>query len=89
MDMQRNRKKIATEKKVMELCEAAKRAAVAAMWKEGGAEEAQCLDALDQLKNCSITYQLLVSTQVARHLVPMLKHPCEKIQLFAIELIWS
>ncbi|KAH9727084.1 LIM domain-containing protein [Citrus sinensis] len=64
MDMQRNRKKIATEKKVMELCEAAKRAAVAAMWKEGGAEEAQCLDALDQLKNCSITYQLLVSTQV-------------------------
>ncbi|KAK9200704.1 hypothetical protein WN944_015902 [Citrus x changshan-huyou] len=54
MDMQRKRKKIATEKKVMELCEATKRA---------GAEEAQCLDALDQLQNCSITYQLLVSTQ--------------------------
>lgn len=37
---------------------------MAAVWKEGGAEEAECLDALDQLKYRSITYQLLVSTQV-------------------------
>lgn len=52
------------EKKVMELCDAAKRAAVAAVWKEGVVEEARCIDALDQIKNSSITYQLLVSTQV-------------------------
>ncbi|XP_024043526.1 transcription elongation factor TFIIS [Citrus clementina] len=77
------------KEKMMELYEAAKRAAMAAVWREGGVEEAQCLDALDQLKNCSITYQLLVSTQVVRHLTHMLRHPCRKIQLFTRDLIWS
>lgn len=73
----------------MELCEAAKRAAVAAVWKEGVVEEARCIDALDQIKNSSITYQLLVSTQVIRHLLPMLKHPSQKIQKLAYDLISS
>ncbi|KAK9205720.1 hypothetical protein WN943_015989 [Citrus x changshan-huyou] len=77
------------EKKVMDLCEAAKRAAVAAVWKEGVVEEARCIDALDQIKNSSITYQLLVSTQVIRHLLPMLKHPSQKIQKLAYDLISS
>lgn len=45
----KKKKKIVMEKKVVELSEAAKRAAMAAVWKEGGAKEAECLDALDRL----------------------------------------
>lgn len=48
----------------MELFEAAKKAADAATSGDGGSEESRCLDALEQLKNFPVTYQLLVSTQV-------------------------
>ena len=48
----------------MELFEAAKKAADAAASVDGGAEESRCLDALQQLKNFPVTYQVLVSSQV-------------------------
>ena len=54
------------EKELVEFFEAAKKAADAAASEsaDGGAEESRCLDALQQLKNFPVTYQLLVSTQV-------------------------
>lgn len=55
------------EKKVMQLCEEAKRGAEAAVMAEGEAEKAWtawCIDALDQLNKSDITCPLLVSTQV-------------------------
>ncbi|KAH9673609.1 transcription elongation factor TFIIS [Citrus sinensis] len=80
---------IAMEKEVMELCEAAKRRAETAASAEGELEEAQCIAALDQLHKSSITCQLLVSTQLVRHLLPLTKHPRQKIQDTASELILS
>lgn len=59
---------IAMEKKVMELCEGAKRGAEATVMAEGEAEKActaWCIDALDQLNKSDITCPLLVSTQVS------------------------
>lgn len=73
----------------MELCEAAKRRAETAASAEGELEEAQCIAALDQLYKSSITCQLLVSTQLVRHLLPLTKHPRQKIQDTASELILS
>ncbi|KAH0979322.1 hypothetical protein GBA52_006499 [Prunus armeniaca] len=52
------------EKELLELFEAVKKSADAATSCDGGAEESQCLDALEQLKNFPVTYQLLISTQV-------------------------
>jgi transcription elongation factor S-II len=52
------------EKELVELFEAAKKAADAAASVDGGAEESRCLDALQQLKNFPVTYQVLVSSQV-------------------------
>lgn len=78
------------EKKVMQLCEDAKRGAEAAVMAEGEAEKAWtawCIDALDQLNKSDITCPLLVSTQLVRHLLPLTKHPRKKIQDFASDLI--
>ncbi|KAK2637239.1 hypothetical protein Ddye_032031 [Dipteronia dyeriana] len=74
------------ERKVMEYCDAAKRAAEAA---EEEVEERRCIDALNHLKNMSITSHLLVSTKVARHLRPLTKHPRNRIKDFASNLILS
>lgn len=52
------------ERDLVELFEAAKKAADAATLDDGGAEESRCIDALDQLRNFPVSYQLLVSTQV-------------------------
>ena len=54
------------ENELVELFEAAKKAAdaAAAPSNDGGAEESRCLDALRQLKKFPVTYQILVSTQV-------------------------
>ncbi|KAK0592186.1 hypothetical protein LWI29_014842 [Acer saccharum] len=82
----RRRKKEEMERKVMEYCEAAKRAAEAV---EEEVEERRCIDALNHLKNVSITPHLLVSTQVARHLRPLTKHPRKRIKDFASDLIVS
>lgn len=54
------------EKELVELFEAAKKAAEAAKSDEGGAEESRCLDAFEQLKNFPVTYSLLCSTQVLK-----------------------
>ncbi|KAL5734520.1 hypothetical protein ACOSP7_032381 [Xanthoceras sorbifolium] len=77
------------ERKVMEWCDAAKRAAEAAAVVQEEAEESRCVDALSQLKNLSITCQILVSTQVARHIRPLTKHPRKRIKDFASDLIVS
>jgi transcription elongation factor S-II len=75
------------EKELVELFEAAKKAADAAASVDGGAEESRCLDALQQLKNFPVTYQVLVSSQVGKRLRHLTKHPRKKIQSFASELI--
>ena len=49
----------------MELFEAAKKAADAAAGENGSSdEESRCLDALKELKDFPVNYQILVSTQV-------------------------
>lgn len=75
----------------MELFEAAKKAADVAASADGGSEESRCLDALRQLKNFPVTYQVLVSTQVGKRLRHLTKHPRKKIQSFASDLmeIWK
>ncbi|GAB2288063.1 hypothetical protein Dimus_022407 [Dionaea muscipula] len=75
------------EKELVNLFEAAKKAADAAA--EGGnpAEESRCLDALKELKNFPVNYQILVSTQVGKRLKHLAKHPRKKIQAFAADLI--
>ncbi|KAF4349746.1 transcription elongation factor TFIIS [Cannabis sativa] len=76
------------ESELVELFEAAKKAAdAAATLTESGAEEGRCLDALEQLKIFPVTYQLLVSTQVGKRLRPLTKHPRKKIQTLATGLI--
>ena len=52
------------ERELVELFEAAKKAADGASSADGSADEGRCLDALGQLKSFPVTYQLLVSTQV-------------------------
>lgn len=52
------------ERELVELFEAAKKAADAAASADGASEESRCLDALHQLKNFPVTYQVLVSSQV-------------------------
>ncbi|XP_023531955.1 transcription elongation factor TFIIS-like [Cucurbita pepo subsp. pepo] len=77
------------EKELVELFEAAKKAAdaAAAPSNDGGAEESRCLDALRQLKKFPVTYQILVSTQVGKRLRHLTKHPKKKIQDYASDLI--
>ncbi|KAA0051978.1 hypothetical protein IC582_005516 [Cucumis melo] len=77
------------ENELVELFEAAKKAAdaAAAPSNDGGAEESRCLDALRQLKKFPVTYQILVSTQVGKRLRHLTKHPKKKIQEHASDLI--
>ncbi|BFG23003.1 hypothetical protein CerSpe_092770 [Prunus speciosa] len=75
------------ETELLELFEAVKKSADAATSCDGGAEESQCLDALEQLKNFPVTYQLLISTQVGKRLRHLTKHPRKKIQTFSSALI--
>lgn len=73
----------------MGLFEAAKKAADAAAAEDSGSayEEARCLDALKELKDFPVNYQILVSTQVGKRLRHLTKHPRRKIQSFAADLI--
>ncbi|KAE7996479.1 hypothetical protein FH972_001198 [Carpinus fangiana] len=75
------------ERELVELFEAAKKAADAAASADGGSEESRCLDALRQLKDFPVTYQVLVSSQVGKRLRHLTKHPRKKIQSFASDLI--
>uniref|UniRef100_A0A2P2LV99 Transcription elongation factor n=1 Tax=Rhizophora mucronata TaxID=61149 RepID=A0A2P2LV99_RHIMU len=78
------------ERELVELFEAAKKAADAAAGdgaSSDGPEVVRCADALKQLKNFPITYDILVSTQVGKRLRPLTKHPREKIQALASTLL--
>uniref|UniRef100_A0A7N0THK4 Transcription elongation factor n=1 Tax=Kalanchoe fedtschenkoi TaxID=63787 RepID=A0A7N0THK4_KALFE len=75
------------EKEIVELFQAAKKAADEAAALSGGAEESRCLDALKLLKDFPVNYQILVSTQVGKQLRSLTKHPRERIRVFASELI--
>ncbi|KAJ9185551.1 hypothetical protein P3X46_005173 [Hevea brasiliensis] len=82
------------ERELVELFEAAKKAADAAASdgvSSNGPEVVRCVDALKQLKSFPITYDVLVSTQVGKRLRPLTKHPREKIQTVASDLleIWK
>ncbi|GAV84758.1 TFIIS_C domain-containing protein/TFIIS_M domain-containing protein/Med26 domain-containing protein [Cephalotus follicularis] len=82
------------EKELVELFEAAKKAADAASTdgvSSGGPQVSRCVDAMTQLKNFPITYDILVSTQVGKRLRPLTKHPREEIQTMASDLleIWK
>lgn len=74
------------EKELVEFFEAAKKAADSAASEsaDGGAEESRCLDALQQLKNFPVTYQLLVSTQVLFFPPTILYIHCFFIYLFLL-----
>ncbi|GMH05010.1 hypothetical protein Nepgr_006850 [Nepenthes gracilis] len=75
------------QKELVELFEAAKKAADAAAEDGGLAEESRCLDALKRLKDFPVNYQMLVATQVGKRLRHLAKHPRKKIQDFAADLI--
>lgn len=78
------------EKELIQLFDAVKRAADAAAV-DGGAdsspEESRCLDALKRLKKFPVNYQVLVSTQVGKRLRILTKHPREKIQALASDVV--
>ncbi|KAF8397101.1 hypothetical protein HHK36_016008 [Tetracentron sinense] len=78
------------EKELIELFDAAKKAADAAAAdgaSSSGSEESRCLDALKQLNNFPVTHQVLVSTQVGKRLRHLTKHPRKKIQAVASNLL--
>ncbi|GAY48916.1 hypothetical protein CUMW_115300 [Citrus unshiu] len=80
------------EKKLVTLFGAAKKAADAAAATNRSEPEVQrCADALKHLQGFPVTYDLLVSTQVGKSLRHLKKHPCEKVQNAASELlhIWK
>ncbi|KAJ4979450.1 hypothetical protein NE237_010230 [Protea cynaroides] len=74
------------EKELVELFEAAKKAADAAA-AEGGSEENRCFDALKRLKSFPVTKDALVATQVGKRVRHLTKHPKTKIQAVASDLI--
>ncbi|XP_021849270.1 transcription elongation factor TFIIS [Spinacia oleracea] len=77
------------ESELVELFEAAKKAADAAAAEDVSStnEESLCLEALKVLKDFPVNYQILVSTQVGKRLRHLTKHPRRKIQSFAADLI--
>ncbi|KAK9913875.1 hypothetical protein M0R45_037679 [Rubus argutus] len=75
------------ERELLEVFEEVTKAADAAKSCDGGAEESECLEALERLKNFPVSYQLLVSTQVGKRLKNLTKHPRKKIQTFASALM--
>ncbi|WCJ27855.1 Transcription elongation factor TFIIS [Euphorbia peplus] len=78
------------ETQLLELFEAAKKAADAAAIdgvSSSGPEVGRCVDALKLLKAFPISYDILVSSQVGKRLRPLTKHPREKIQTMASDLL--
>ncbi|KAJ8552890.1 hypothetical protein K7X08_020283 [Anisodus acutangulus] len=75
------------EKELIELFDAVKRAADAAAVEDSSPEESRCLDALKRLKKFPVNYQVLVSTQVGKRLRILTKHPREKIQALASDVV--
>ncbi|CAN1134149.1 Transcription elongation factor TFIIS [Linum perenne] len=77
---------------VIELFESAKKAGDSAVGDEvptNGPEVERCVDALKQLGNYPITYEILVSSQVGKRLRALTKHPIEKIRNTASDLLES
>ncbi|XP_047323687.1 transcription elongation factor TFIIS [Impatiens glandulifera] len=71
------------ERDLLEFFEAAKKSADAAAAEEAssnGPHVDRCRDALKQLKEFPVSYDVLVATQVAKKLRPLTKHPIEEIQ---------
>uniref|UniRef100_A0A1J3EXV5 Transcription elongation factor n=1 Tax=Noccaea caerulescens TaxID=107243 RepID=A0A1J3EXV5_NOCCA len=82
------------ESELIELFEAAKKAADAAALdgvSSSGPEVSQCLDSLKQLQKFPVTYDTLVATQVGKKLRSLAKHPVEDIKKVATDLleIWK
>ncbi|XP_061356052.1 transcription elongation factor TFIIS [Gastrolobium bilobum] len=75
------------EKELVELYEAAKKAADSSTNTDGEHEESRCIDALEQLKKFPVNYKILVNTQVGKHLKVLTKHPRQKIRAFSTDLI--
>lgn len=78
----------------MELFEAAKKAADAAAAADDGASSGgpkvdRCLDVLNQLRSFPVSYDVLVSTQVAKRLRPLTKHPAKLIQTRVVDVLES
>ncbi|XP_039010640.1 transcription elongation factor TFIIS-like [Hibiscus syriacus] len=79
------------ERELVDLFEAAKKAADLAASSDvvfpNGADVSRCVDALKQLKAFPVSYDILVSTKVGKRLRPLTKHPREKIQTVASDLL--
>ncbi|XWS35423.1 hypothetical protein CRYUN_Cryun21dG0124900 [Craigia yunnanensis] len=78
------------ERELVDLFEAAKKSADLAATdavSSNGPEVSRCVDALKQLKAFPVTYDILVSSQVGKRLRPLTKHPREKIQTVASDLL--
>ncbi|CAA0836654.1 Transcription elongation factor TFIIS [Striga hermonthica] len=73
------------EKELIELFESAKSAAYAS--ENSLSEEYRCLDALKQLKMFPVTYQLLVSTKVGKHLRQLTQHRSVRIKTLAADVV--
>ncbi|KAF6170298.1 hypothetical protein GIB67_042988 [Kingdonia uniflora] len=81
------------DKELLELYETAKKAAdaVLANGDEDSPEEARCVEALKQLRKIPVTMKVLVDTQLGKHIKRLSKHPKEKIQAIASDIleIWK
>ncbi|XP_028759125.1 transcription elongation factor TFIIS-like [Neltuma alba] len=76
------------EKELIRLFGAVKKAADAAATSTAGElEECQCLDAFKLLKKFPVNYEILVATQLGKHLRVLTKHPRRKIQAFAMGIV--
>ncbi|KAG5248355.1 transcription elongation factor S-II [Salix suchowensis] len=78
------------ERELVELFGKAKKAADASLNDDSsssGPEVSRCVDSLKQLRKFEVTSEILVSTQVGKKLRPLAKHPKEKIQAAASDLL--
>ncbi|KAG8481438.1 hypothetical protein CXB51_026250 [Gossypium anomalum] len=75
------------ERELVDLFEAAKKAADLAAASDAVSEVSRCVDALKQLRAFPVSYDILVSTQVGKRLRSLTKHPREKIQTVASDLL--
>ncbi|XP_057971064.1 transcription elongation factor TFIIS-like [Malania oleifera] len=78
------------DRELVELFESAKKAADTAAADgvpSSGPEVSRCVDVLKQLTNFPVSYDVLVSTQIGKRLRHLTKHPREKIQVVASDLL--
>lgn len=76
------------KKESMRLYKAVKKAAdLAATLPNNQVEEDRCLDALKLLKKFPVTYEILMSSQIGKHVKGLREHPKKNIRAFAMELV--